>query len=356
MTRSILHVLGLLMIASFAHNQAEAQFYKGKTITMIVNYPPGGPTDLEARITAKHLPSHIPGNPTIVIKNVGGGNGIIGSNQLGDSPGDGSAIGFFTLNATGQILDSASMKTKYSDFVLVGGFQSPLVAYMRKDTPPGIRAPADLMSAKDFRAISLNVQSLNTLNQTLALDLLGVKYQPMPAFRGLREVETAVLQDIGQFANSSLSGWSGSVEPTLGHLVIPLWQLSAPVDGKYVRSKALPNLQTFEEFYAQMHPGKSLVRNLMYETLRTISDPQLTMFSVIMMPPNASTESVSAMRSAFISLRTDQQFIADYLTSTKRQPVLVAEPDGRAVLSKLAFVRPEIGDFLNGYMKQLTNR
>jgi hypothetical protein len=356
MTRSILLVLGLLVLASFAHNQAEAQFYKGKTVTMIVNYPPGGPTDLEARITAKHLPSHIPGNPTIVIKNVGGGNGIIGSNQLGEAPGDGSAIGFFTLNATGQILDSSSMKTKYPDFVLVGGFQSPLVVYMRKDTPPGIRVPIDLMSAKDFRAISLNVQSLNTLNQTLALDLLGVKYQPMPAFRGLREVETAILQNTGQLANSSLSGWSGSVEPTLGHLVVPLWQLSAPVDGKRLRSKALLNLQTFEEFYTEVHPGKSLAGNLMYETLRTISDLQLTMFCVIMMPPKASAEAASLMRAAFVNLQTDPQFIADYSKITKRQPVLVAEPEGRAVLSKLGFVRDDVGQFLNDYVKKLTSR
>ena len=35
---------------------------------MIINYPAGGPTDIEGRIVAQHLPAHIPGNPTIVIK------------------------------------------------------------------------------------------------------------------------------------------------------------------------------------------------------------------------------------------------------------------------------------------------
>ena len=52
---------------------------------MIVNYPAGGPTDLEGRIVALHLPTHIPGNPTIVVKNVGGAGGMIGSNQLGEA-------------------------------------------------------------------------------------------------------------------------------------------------------------------------------------------------------------------------------------------------------------------------------
>ena len=76
-------VLGLIVLA-IAPDSAQAQFYKGKTITMIVNYPAGGPTDLEGRIVALHLPAHIPGNPTIVVKNVGGAGGLIGSNQLGE--------------------------------------------------------------------------------------------------------------------------------------------------------------------------------------------------------------------------------------------------------------------------------
>ena len=81
-----------------------AQFYKGKTITMIVNYPAGGPTDLEGRIVALHLPAHIPGNPTIVVKNIGGAGGLIGSNQLGEAAPNGETIGFFTLDVPGQLV------------------------------------------------------------------------------------------------------------------------------------------------------------------------------------------------------------------------------------------------------------
>ena len=82
----MLLVAGMAMLAAGAFAQtAFAQFYKGKTITMIVNYPAGGPTDIEGRIVAQHLPAHIPGKPTIVIKNVGGAGGVIGSNQLGDA-------------------------------------------------------------------------------------------------------------------------------------------------------------------------------------------------------------------------------------------------------------------------------
>ena len=56
------------------------------------------------------------------------------------------------------------------DVVLVAGVESPLVVYIRKDTPPGINVPADLMKAQEFKALSLNAQNTNTLNQVLALD------------------------------------------------------------------------------------------------------------------------------------------------------------------------------------------
>ena len=71
MTRAM--VAALIALAALVPASAQAQFYKGRTITMIVNYPPGGPTDIEGRIVAQYLPAHIPGHPTIVVKNIGGG-------------------------------------------------------------------------------------------------------------------------------------------------------------------------------------------------------------------------------------------------------------------------------------------
>lgn len=355
MTRMLSIALGMLVLA-FPAQEVRAQFYKGKTITMIVNYPAGGPTDLEGRIVALHLPSHIPGNPTIVVKNVGGGGGVIGSNQLGEAQPNGETIGFFTLDVPGQIVGASAMRTRYSDFVLIAGVESPLVVYMRKDVPPGVNVAADLMKTKDFKALSLNAQNSNTLNMTLALDLLGLKYQAVPAYRGLKEVETAILQNIGQVANSSLSGWTGSIEPTMGHVVLPLWQLSPRKNGTYPRSKALPNMQTFEEFYAQVLPGKSLVGNKTYEALRTVADPQLAMFRVVLLPPQASEEATAAMRAAFVDLWKDQKFLADYSKVIKTEPILVTGNEGQAVLTGLGAIRGDMKEFILTYTNSITNR
>jgi len=349
-------VLGLAALAGPASAAGQTPFYKGKTITMIVNYPAGGPTDLEARIVAQHLPAHIPGSPTFVVKNVGGAGGIIGSNQLGEAAPNGETVGFFTLDIPGQVLGNAAMRTKYSDLILVASVESPLVVYMRKDTPPGIKVPADLMKAKDFKALSLNAQNSNTLNETLSLDLLGIKYQAVPAYRGLKEVETAILQNIGQLANSSLSGWAGSVAPTMSDIVLPLWQLSPNKNGKYPRSKALPDLQTFEEFYAQVRPDKPLAGNIAYEALRAVLDPQLAMFRTAMMPPKTAPEAVAAMRAGFVALWKDKDFLADYTKVIKTEPILVTGEEGQRILNRLADVRSDIKEFLVKYTTNLATR
>jgi putative tricarboxylic transport membrane protein len=354
MTRVMLAVVTAMALACLPQS-ADAQFYKGKTITMIVNYPAGGPTDIEGRIIAQHLPAQIPGNPTIVVKNVGGAGGLIGSNQLGEAQPNGETIGFFTLDMIAQVVGSTSVRTSYFDFVLIAGIECPLVVYMRRDTPPGLAVAADVMKTKDFKALSLGIQNSNTINQLLALDLLGVKYQAVPAYRGLKEVETAILQNIGQLANSSLSGWSGSVEPTMGDIVLPLWQLAPRgPDGGYPRSRALPNLPTFEEFYASVSGSKPLSGNFTYEVLRTVADPQLAMFRVAMMPPKASDEALGILRSAFAELWKNRAFLADYSKVIKTEPILVSGNDGQKVLAELGKVRPEVKDYLVDYMNRMT--
>jgi tripartite-type tricarboxylate transporter receptor subunit TctC len=348
----MLAAAALLVLAAWTDG-AGAQLYKGKTITMIVNYPAGGPTDIEGRIVAQHLPAHIPGNPTIVIKNVGGAGGIIGSNALGEAPPNGETMGFFTLDLIAQFVGNPALRTSYSDFVFIAGVENPLVVYMRRDTPPGIKVATDLMKAKDFKALSLNLQNSNTINQALALDLLGIKYQAVPAYRGLKDVETAILQNIGQLANTSLPGWYGSVEPTMGDMVIPLWQIAPRAkDGSYPRSRALLDLPTFEEFYATVNGGKRPSGPL-YDVLRTSSDPLVAMFRTAVMPPKTPNEVAELMRAAFVDLWKDPQFVRDYSNVVKTEPILVGGHDGQEIIAGLGKVKPEFRAFLVDYTNRL---
>ena len=352
MTQKGLILLVALTVLAVADG-AQAQFYKGKTITMIINYPAGGPTDIEGRIVAQHLPAHIAGKPNIIIKNVGGAGGVVGSNQLAEAAPNGDTMGFFTIDVIAQLLGNPALRVNYSDFAMIAGVEEPLVAYARKDTPPGLKVATDIMQAKEFKALSLNAQNSNTINQALSLDLLGLKYRPIPAYRGLKEVETAILQNEGQFANTSLPGWTGSVEPTMGDLVLPLWQLAPRgKDGGYPRSAALPDLPTFEEFYATVKGGARPM-GFTYEVLRAASDPMVAMFRTALMPPKTPHEPVMLMRSAFVELWKNRDFIRDYSNVVKTKPILVTGEEAQEMVAALGKVKPEIKTFLLDYSNRL---
>jgi tripartite-type tricarboxylate transporter receptor subunit TctC len=61
---------------------ATAQYYKGKTIKMIVRSAPGGGYDFYGRLMARHMPKHIPGNPDMIVVNMPGAGGIVAANYL----------------------------------------------------------------------------------------------------------------------------------------------------------------------------------------------------------------------------------------------------------------------------------
>jgi len=347
---------GLVIVVALAAlftGTAHAQFYKGKTIAMIINYPAGGPTDIEGRIVAQHLPAHIAGKPNIIIKNVGGAGGVIGTNQLAEAAPNGETMGFFTIDVVAQLLGNPALRVNYADFEMIAGVEEPLVAYARKDTPPGLKVARDIMQAHEFKALSLNAQNSNTINQALSLDLLGLKYRPIPAYRGLKEVETAILQNEGQMANTSLPGWTGSVEPTMGQLVIPLWQVAPRgKDGSYPRSPALPDLPTFEEFYMSVKGGKK-PSGFTYEVLRTSTDPMVGMFRTALMPPKTPSDAVALMRAAFVDLWKNPEFIRDYSNVIKTKPIFVSGEQAQDIVAALSRVKPEIKAFLLDYSNRL---
>ena len=88
----------LVWLSSMSLRAAEKPpFYQGKAINFVINFGAGGPTDIEGRIFAKHLPRHIPGNPTVLIQNMGGGGGLTAVNYIGEvAKADGFTAAYFT--------------------------------------------------------------------------------------------------------------------------------------------------------------------------------------------------------------------------------------------------------------------
>ena len=134
---------------------ASAQFYKDKTLTLLVNYAAGGNADTEARVLQKHLSaSFIPGNPTVIIRNLPGAGGANAMNQLGlgiAGKPDGLTLGYFTMSATSSITDDPVLKVKIQDvYTPIAGGRGWNVVYARKDiVPGGYSKPADFLRGEE---------------------------------------------------------------------------------------------------------------------------------------------------------------------------------------------------------------
>src|ERR1700681_4179216 len=80
--------------AAMAFAQSPADFYKGRNVDLQIGYSAGGGYDLYARMIARHLGKHIPGNPTVVPRNMEGAGSLRLANWLyTDAPHDATVIG-----------------------------------------------------------------------------------------------------------------------------------------------------------------------------------------------------------------------------------------------------------------------
>src|SRR3954447_15776606 len=99
----MLRLASLAAALALAASPASAQFYKDKTLTLLVNYAAGGNADTEARVWQKHLSRFIRGNPSVIIRNLPGAGGASAMNQLGlgiAGKPDGLTMGYFTMSAS----------------------------------------------------------------------------------------------------------------------------------------------------------------------------------------------------------------------------------------------------------------
>jgi tripartite-type tricarboxylate transporter receptor subunit TctC len=91
----------ILACLSSARADDVADFYRGRTVNLIAGFNPGGGADTYARLVARHWGKYIPGNPTLIVRNMQGGGSIIAANHIYNvSAKDGSELGLFAGNIT----------------------------------------------------------------------------------------------------------------------------------------------------------------------------------------------------------------------------------------------------------------
>jgi tripartite-type tricarboxylate transporter receptor subunit TctC len=170
-----------------------ADFYKGKTISLYVGFPPGGGYDLYARVVAPHFARHIPGSPSIVIKNMLGGSGMRAAAYMTTvTPQDGTSLGLFLDALTlGKVLggpgDFDPVKLTW-----IGRIVSTATVSVVWHTSP----VQTIEEAKKREILMAGTVPSNTSNFIPAAlnDLIGTKIKVIMGFRGSPDQAMAMLR------------------------------------------------------------------------------------------------------------------------------------------------------------------
>jgi tripartite-type tricarboxylate transporter receptor subunit TctC len=115
-------LLACLLGASPAVAQSPVSF-QGKTVNMIIGFPPGGGTDAYGRLVATFLGTHLPGSPTVVVRNVPGADGVTAMNYMVQQVAPDGLTVTTTANTTADPLNYRKPQVHYepADFAIIGG-------------------------------------------------------------------------------------------------------------------------------------------------------------------------------------------------------------------------------------------
>src|SRR5436309_6486400 len=183
----------VLLVPSTAGAEPVADFYRGKTISLYVGFPPGGGYDLYARVFAPHFARHIPGNPQIVIKSMLGGSGIQAAGYMTNvTPQDGTSLGLFLDSLTlGKVLGG------HGDFdpvklTWIGRIVSTATVSVVWHTSP----VQTIEEAKTRELLMAGTVPSNTSNFIPAAlnDLIGTKIKVIMGFRGSPDQALAMMR------------------------------------------------------------------------------------------------------------------------------------------------------------------
>src|SRR5262245_21361611 len=297
-------IVAALAAARATAQEAVADFYKGRQITVIVGSSAGGGYDIYARLVSRHLPKHIPGNPVVVVTNMAGaGSNAAAAHIFNVAPRDGTVIGALQNSAVlDSLLDallggSRRLRHDATKFVhLSSATIDHYVCIARADAP--VKTFKDLLTQELLIGASQPGTSTRDFPAMLN-NLTGAKIRLVSGYPGTREITLAIEKDevrgLCGFSWSSLKAqrpdWlkSGFIrvlvqEHESGHPDINKMGVPLAVD------------------FATT-PENRRVMELIYSS-ETFGRPY-------MMPPGVPAERVAALREAFMRTMRDQDLLAE---------------------------------------------
>lgn len=315
--RLSLIILFLALIAERTAALAQANFYEGKTVRIVVGLAAGGGYDLYARTLARHLGKHIPGNPAVVVENMTGAGSIIAANYLYKiAKPDGLTIGHYLGGiALQQLLGKSGIEFDALKFKYIGvPAQDSFIIGVHKST--GITDVNAWIASKQmvkFGGIGPGAGS-DDIPKILAATI-NLPAQVVAGYKGTAETRLAFnsgeIQATSNAWESTKSTWKNELDSGTVRVVLQ------------ATLKSHPELKNIPVAYDLAKTDEAKI--LMATVLRANS-PTVRPF---MAPPATPNDRVQVLRKAFIDTWTDPELVAE-----ARKANLDINPDDGASLEK----------------------
>ena len=289
----------LTLATLFAHPvSAQTQdFFKDKTVTLILGSPPGGGYDNYARPFVRHLGRHIPGNPNVILQNMPGAGGIRAANYLYNvAPKDGLFIGLFSAASLFQPL-FGSNETRFDTpkFGWIGNIDE-IIGTCDVWHTAGVSHFTELQT----KSVTFGAAGAGSASYQLPAalrNLLGAKIELVAGYPGATEVNLAMHR--------------GEVGGTCG---ISLAALKSVYQNDYNAGRLKPIIQ----FATNKHPELAGVAHIYdyakNEEERGVFDlifGRYVLGRPVMAPPGIPPERLQTLRKAFMDTMKDPEFLAD---------------------------------------------
>jgi tripartite-type tricarboxylate transporter receptor subunit TctC len=338
--------------ATAAH--AEDAFYAGKRLTVLVNFAPGGSTDAEARVFARHIGRLIDGQPGVIIQNMDGAGGLVGGKYVGEvAPRDGSLMGYFTATGFLYALDPERFKVDFKSYEFVGIQPGTSINFVRTDVAPGMKEPRDIVKATNLIIGSLAPDSSKGVRMRLAFDVLGVPYKYISGYRSGGAAKLAFERGEINFWGESPPSYGSIIEPGLvkSGAAIPIYQDPGYDGQKFflpdsAKAIKVPQFQTLYREIKGADPSGQL-----WEVYKSVLAADGTMQRLIVMPPGVPAAAVDALRAGLARLNKDKAHAEDAEKAFGYVPVWQIGTDNNAMAQRAMTIRPEVRAFLLDYIK-----
>lgn len=169
-----------------------ADFYRGRNVSLVIGYPPGGGFDASARLLMRHIGKHIPGNPTLIPKNMPGAGSIVATNYLFNiAPKDGSEFGMIGGSVPfGPLWSREGVKFEATKFNWIGSMDRWVgIVLLRQDAPA--------MTVEDAKNTAVTVGATGSGDVTsiyprVINELIGTKFKVVGGYQGTSDLNLAI--------------------------------------------------------------------------------------------------------------------------------------------------------------------